>query len=211
MRPACPPRAGGHSTRRLLHECLQTREDDVAGRRWSATRYPGGYTSYGSLCRMHTTVADVRRARAQAAPSRAVLRTGARVRPRGPRTRDDRLLDQRDAAARGAQPAPAPAVDDQRHLLRAHAAGRPGPQVRGSAARQVHGRPAPPARLPHRVASHGSRCRRPLASWCCSRAGCVTRCRRTRSRPSASASASTTGGSERPRRLCRPRGVDCDD
>jgi len=39
---------------RLLHECLQTREDDVAGQRWSATRYPGGYTSYGSLCRMHT-------------------------------------------------------------------------------------------------------------------------------------------------------------
>jgi len=40
--------------RRLLQECLQTREDDVAGQRWSATRYPGGYTSYGSLCRMHT-------------------------------------------------------------------------------------------------------------------------------------------------------------
>lgn len=39
---------------RLLRECLQLREDDVAGRRWSATRYPGGYTSYGSLCRMHT-------------------------------------------------------------------------------------------------------------------------------------------------------------
>ena len=40
--------------RRLLHECLQYREDDAAGRKWSATRYPGGYTSYGSLCRMHT-------------------------------------------------------------------------------------------------------------------------------------------------------------
>jgi uncharacterized protein (TIGR02466 family) len=39
---------------RLLRECLQLREDDVAGQRWSATRYPGGYTSYGSLCRMHT-------------------------------------------------------------------------------------------------------------------------------------------------------------
>ncbi len=39
---------------RLLRECLQLREDDVAGRRWSATRYPGGYTSYGSLCRLHT-------------------------------------------------------------------------------------------------------------------------------------------------------------
>jgi uncharacterized protein (TIGR02466 family) len=40
--------------RRLLHECLQYRDDDAAGRAWSATRYPGGYTSYGSLSRMHT-------------------------------------------------------------------------------------------------------------------------------------------------------------
>jgi len=40
--------------RRLLAECLQYREDDAAGRTWSATRYPGGYTSYGSLSRMHT-------------------------------------------------------------------------------------------------------------------------------------------------------------
>ena len=28
--------------RRLLAECLQYREDDTAGRAWSATRYPGG-------------------------------------------------------------------------------------------------------------------------------------------------------------------------
>jgi uncharacterized protein (TIGR02466 family) len=40
--------------RRLLQESLQLREDDRAGRAWSATSYPGGYTSYGSLCRMHT-------------------------------------------------------------------------------------------------------------------------------------------------------------
>ncbi len=49
------PSAGWRTfNQRLLHECLQTREDDTAGRAWSATRYPGGYTSYGSLCRMHT-------------------------------------------------------------------------------------------------------------------------------------------------------------
>jgi uncharacterized protein (TIGR02466 family) len=49
------PSAGWRAfNQRLLHECLQTREDDTAGRAWSATRYPGGYTSYGSLCRMHT-------------------------------------------------------------------------------------------------------------------------------------------------------------
>jgi uncharacterized protein (TIGR02466 family) len=39
---------------RLLLECRQYREDDQAGQAWSATRYPGGYTSYGSLSRMHT-------------------------------------------------------------------------------------------------------------------------------------------------------------
>jgi hypothetical protein len=39
---------------RLLLECRQYREDDTAGQAWSARRYPGGYTSYGSLARMHT-------------------------------------------------------------------------------------------------------------------------------------------------------------
>jgi uncharacterized protein (TIGR02466 family) len=37
---------------RLLRECLQLRHDDVAGRRWSAANYPGGYTLYGSASRM---------------------------------------------------------------------------------------------------------------------------------------------------------------
>jgi uncharacterized protein (TIGR02466 family) len=31
-----------------VKEALQMREDDGAGRRWSAKNYPGGYTSYGS-------------------------------------------------------------------------------------------------------------------------------------------------------------------
>jgi uncharacterized protein (TIGR02466 family) len=39
---------------RLLRECAQYRADDVAGRAWSRDRYPGGYTSYASLNRMHT-------------------------------------------------------------------------------------------------------------------------------------------------------------
>jgi uncharacterized protein (TIGR02466 family) len=39
---------------RLLRECLQLRLDDAAGRRWSRTGYPGGYTSYCSQNRMHT-------------------------------------------------------------------------------------------------------------------------------------------------------------
>ena len=38
----------------LLRECAQYRADDRAGQAWSRERYPGGYTSYGSLNRMHT-------------------------------------------------------------------------------------------------------------------------------------------------------------
>lgn len=40
--------------RRLLRECEQLRIDDVGGQRWSKDNYPGGFTSYGSQCRMQT-------------------------------------------------------------------------------------------------------------------------------------------------------------
>lgn len=39
---------------RLLREALQLRQDDGAGRIWSRENYRGGYTSYGSLCRLQT-------------------------------------------------------------------------------------------------------------------------------------------------------------
>lgn len=48
--------------RQLLKEANQLREDDTAGRRWSAKNYPGGYTSYGSvhhLQRVSPTFADL--------------------------------------------------------------------------------------------------------------------------------------------------------
>jgi uncharacterized protein (TIGR02466 family) len=38
--------------RELLKEARQIRDHDAAGRKWSARRYPGGYTSYGSLCHL---------------------------------------------------------------------------------------------------------------------------------------------------------------
>lgn len=44
---------GGRLEERLLRECRQLSLDDAAGRQWSAERYPGGYTSYGSVHRMH--------------------------------------------------------------------------------------------------------------------------------------------------------------
>ncbi len=37
----------------LLRECYQIRDHDEAGRRWSKKNYLGGFTSYGSLCRLH--------------------------------------------------------------------------------------------------------------------------------------------------------------
>lgn len=37
----------------LLEECRRWRELDADGRRWSERSYPGGYTSYGSLCKLH--------------------------------------------------------------------------------------------------------------------------------------------------------------
>ena len=49
------PVARGRSLcERLLREALQLRADDGAGRIWSRDNYPGGYTSYGSLCRMQS-------------------------------------------------------------------------------------------------------------------------------------------------------------
>jgi uncharacterized protein (TIGR02466 family) len=50
-RPAARP--GQALNARLLRECRQLRADDAAGRRWSARNYSGGYTSYGSVNRMH--------------------------------------------------------------------------------------------------------------------------------------------------------------
>ena len=56
---------------RLQRESLQLREDDRGGRDWSKTHYPGGYTSYGSLCRMHTLSPTFDGPGRQAAPARA--------------------------------------------------------------------------------------------------------------------------------------------
>ena len=48
---------GGRDQRRfnrdLADECRALAASDVAGRRWSARHYLGGYTSYGSLDRLH--------------------------------------------------------------------------------------------------------------------------------------------------------------
>ncbi|MBM4215374.1 MAG: hypothetical protein FJ173_04275 [Gammaproteobacteria bacterium] len=49
--PLLTSRSGAFN-RQILKESMQLREDDRAGRQWSRTRYPGGYTSYGSQCQL---------------------------------------------------------------------------------------------------------------------------------------------------------------
>ena len=50
---ALAPRGAKAFNSRLLREIRQLRLDDPAGRRWSAQNYPGGYTSYASVSRVH--------------------------------------------------------------------------------------------------------------------------------------------------------------
>jgi uncharacterized protein (TIGR02466 family) len=49
-----PGRETSGFNRLLLREIEQLRQDDSGGRRWSATNYPGGFTSYASAHRLHT-------------------------------------------------------------------------------------------------------------------------------------------------------------
>ncbi len=51
---ALAPNGAAAFNRQLLREAAQLRIDDPAGRRWSETGYPGGYTSYGTVSRMQT-------------------------------------------------------------------------------------------------------------------------------------------------------------
>jgi len=56
--------ASARFNRELLHECRQYRELDDAGRKWSEKNYPGGYTSYGSMDKLHrfsSTFGDLER------------------------------------------------------------------------------------------------------------------------------------------------------
>jgi uncharacterized protein (TIGR02466 family) len=46
---AGPARSLARLNERLLKECYQLKDMDEAGRNWSRSHYPGGYTSYGSL------------------------------------------------------------------------------------------------------------------------------------------------------------------
>jgi uncharacterized protein (TIGR02466 family) len=43
----------GRFSQTLFDECQSLMASDSAGRRWSERHYPGGYTSYGSLDRLH--------------------------------------------------------------------------------------------------------------------------------------------------------------
>ncbi len=73
--------------RELADDCRKIREQDAAGRRWSTKNYPNGYTSYGSLDRLHRMSSTFEQLRALIDPhvrayARALhweLRRGARL------------------------------------------------------------------------------------------------------------------------------------
>jgi uncharacterized protein (TIGR02466 family) len=46
-------RGGPSFNNELLRECQKIRDYDLPGQRWSAKSYPGGYTSYGTMDRLH--------------------------------------------------------------------------------------------------------------------------------------------------------------
>ena len=48
-----PEKGWSAFNRQLVRECQQLAVDDLSGQRWSAKHYPGGYSSYNSVCRMH--------------------------------------------------------------------------------------------------------------------------------------------------------------
>jgi len=52
-RAALQSRAARAFNAQLLREIRQLARDDRAGARWSAKNYPGGFTSYNSVCRLH--------------------------------------------------------------------------------------------------------------------------------------------------------------
>jgi uncharacterized protein (TIGR02466 family) len=51
---ALQKRGSREFNQRLLNEIRQLQHDDAAGRQWSQTNYPGGFTSYSSANRLHT-------------------------------------------------------------------------------------------------------------------------------------------------------------
>ena len=148
FRPGSIRRACAHAgwralNARLLRECRQLRADDAVGRRWSARNYPGGYTSYSSAHRMHAAVADLRRARAAARPPRAALCAASCT-----STCADGALAMTDCwvnimgagAAHAWHLHPLATISGTYYVH--DAARRAGAQVRGSAPRALHGRPA---------------------------------------------------------------------
>ena len=65
----------------LADECCSLAVSDAAGRRWSARHYLGGYTSYGSLDRLHLVSSLFDRLRRRIDPRREALRPQPALRP----------------------------------------------------------------------------------------------------------------------------------
>lgn len=63
-RAALQPKSKATLLPDVLQECYQIRDHDLEGQKWSKKNYPGGYTSYHSMCRLHqfsSTFAELER------------------------------------------------------------------------------------------------------------------------------------------------------
>ena len=124
----------------LAAECRSLRDFDRAGREWSRRNYPGGYTSYASLNELHHFSSTFTRLERRIARH---VRSFARALDMDLRGREIRMTDcwvniMPPSAAHSLHLHPLSFVSGTYYV--ADAPGLPGPQVRGSAARPLHGR-----------------------------------------------------------------------
>jgi uncharacterized protein (TIGR02466 family) len=169
--------------RDLADECRSLAASDGAGRRWSARHYLGGYTSYGSLDRLHLVSGLFARLRRRIDPH---IKTFARALHYDLAGRTLRMTDC------WANVMPAGVV----HSLHLH----PTSFISGTYYVAVpRGAGALKFEDPTRLRAFGrsSVCPPRRAISCCSRAGCATKCRRSASPASVSRLASTTRGTPR--------------
>jgi len=122
-------RAAAPFNQRLLRECRQLRVDDAAGRRLARARIIRAATPLMGRSTACMKSTDIRHPKTAAPAHLAAFARKCRVGSARPQTGDDRLLGEHHAAWSRAQPAPASAVERQRHLLRAGARGKSGHQV----------------------------------------------------------------------------------
>ena len=159
MKRACPPRAGGRSTRACCTSACSCARTTSPGRRWSATQLPGRLHLLRLAVPHAHAVADLR-ARSSASCA-AHVRRFARALEFDLAGRELAMTDcwvniMPRRVAHSLHLHPLSTISGTYYVRTPR--GAAGPEVRGSAPRPLHGRAAAPARLPRRVNRPGSPC-----------------------------------------------------